>query len=237
MAQTISFVDLVLARQEKYLPDRNAPANTRTAVRVTADGLVWVIDLAMIVLNTNSLRYVDCMLGIMHDDGLFTSRIVERCLDRDGKTITKLLTLENALLFINTFPCVNTEAFRSKACEILTNALAPAKSNKRKRESEKQISYIICCDVDTFPDTVFLGRSDDIPATLAGINNPLAKHSQKLLAMTPTYHPLRDEKVTWAFFDEHRVPHTRFFKTSVESVQSLFKRIKTDFDDEHNALI
>ena len=232
MATTISFSDLVLARQEKYLPDRNAPANTRTAVRVTEDGLVWVMDLAMIILNTNSLRYVDCILGVMTDDGLFTSRILERCLDRDGKTPTKLLTLENAVLLVMTLPCVNTPAFLAGVCDTLTIALAPAKSNKRKRESDKQISYIICTNVDRFPDHVLLTSTDDIPATLTEISLT----GPRLLAMTPTYHPIRDEKVTHAFFDEHRVPHSNFFKTSVESVQSLFKRIKEDFDEEHNDL-
>ena len=232
MPEIISFADLVLARQEKYIADRNAPAITRTAVRVTADGLVWVVDLAMIVLNTNSLSYAESMIRVLNEEGLFTSRIIQRCLHTDNKVPTKLLTLENALLFINTLPCVNTPAFRSEACRILTNALNPPKCNKRKRESDKRISYIICTNVERFPDMVLLTSTDDIPATLTEISLT----GPRLLAITPTYHPIRDEKVTYAFFDEHRVPHSRFYKTSVESVQSLFKCIKTEFDEENNAL-
>ena len=228
MSKTISFADVLLARQEKYLPDRTSP-NTRTAVRVTEDGLVWAIDLAMIVLNTNSLMLTECMLGDW--SGLFTSRNIQRCLHTDGRK-TQLLTLEDAVLLVMTLLTVNTQAFLASVCATLTEALTPQKSNKRKRESDesksvKKISYIICTNVDRFPDYVLLTKTDDIPATLTEISLT----GPRLLAMVPTYHPIRDEKVTHAFFNEHKVGC--FFKTSLKSVQSLFKCIKAGFDEEH----
>ena len=229
MSKTISFVDLVLARQEKYLPDRTQ-ANTRTAIRVTEDGLVWAMDLAMIVLDTNSLMLTECMLRDLNVDGLY----VQRCLHTDGR-LTQLLTLENAILLVMTLPSVNTQAFLASVCETLTEALAPPKSNKRKRESDesksvKKISYIICTNVDRFPDYVLLTKTDDIPATLTEISVT----GPRLLAIVPTYHPIRDEKVTHAFFNEHKVGC--FFKTSLKSVQSLFKCIQAGFDEEHQGL-
>ena len=229
MSKTISFVDLVLARQEKYLPDRTQ-ANTRTAIRVTEDGLVWAMDLAMIVLDTNSLMLTECMLRDLNVDGLY----VQRCLHTDGR-LTQLLTLENAILLVMTLPSVNTQAFLASVCETLTEALTPPKSNKRKRESDesksvKKISYIICTNVDRFPDYVLLTKTDDIPATLTEISVT----GPRLLAMVPTYHPIRDEKVTHAFFNEHKVGC--FFKTSLKSVQSLFKCIQAGFDEEHQGL-
>ena len=240
MSKTISFVDLVLARQEKYLPDRNAPAITRTAVRVTEDDLVWVMDLAMIVLNTNSLKYAECMIRGLNEDGLFTSRIIERCLHTDGRT-TKLLNLENAVLFIKAIPGVNTPAFLSRACEILTNALAPPKSKKRKRgedqedqedREDREISYMICTQSSAFPEMVYIGETDDVPGALTEMYEWTAPKPHRLVAMVPTYYPIRDEKTIHAFFDDQCVS-PGLFKTSVESVQRFFKRIKADFDEEH----
>ena len=194
----------------------------------------------MIVLNTNSLKYAECILGVMNEDGLFTSdRIIIRSLHTehtDWTISTKLVTLENALMLIKTIPCVNTEAFKSRACEILTNALAPSYKRKREEDQEdREISYIICTQSLEFPEIVFIGETDDVPGTLAAICEFTAPKPHKLVAMVPTYYPIRDEKTIHAFFDDQCVS-PGLFKTSVESVQRFFKRIKADFDEEHRGV-
>ena len=90
--------------------------------------------------------------------------------------------------------------------QFLTDALA-----KRKREEDPEVAYLYGTVSDAFPGLIKIGQTTNVNTSCA----------HRLVAVVPTYEPVRDEKVAHAFFDEFR-EEGEFFRVEVEALERFF---------------
>ena len=176
-----------------------------------------------------------------------------------GQSEQPVITLQGALKLIMWLPGNIAKDFRSKACDILTRYLAGdaslhsevahnasigliaasrelvsevLASGKRKREDDSDVAYVYATVSDAFPGLVKIGRTEDLDTRLGCMNTSCAPKPHRYVAIAPTYHAVRDERVIHSFFMDER-EEGEFFRTSVENVKRALARLVTsEFNEE-----
>ena len=176
-----------------------------------------------------------------------------------GQSSQPVITLQGALKLIMWLPGDMAKEFRGHACDILARyfegdstltidiahnaSIGPLAacnqfindvltSAKRKREYDVDVEYVYATESDAFPGHVKIGRTGDLDARLVSMNTSCAPKPHRYVAIAPTYHAVRDEKIVHSFFDDVRA-EGEFFRTSVNSVRRVFDRYVTaEFNDE-----
>ena len=176
-----------------------------------------------------------------------------------GQSSQPVTALPGALKIIMWLPGTMAKGFRSKACDILERHLSgdptltmqtahnaaigvvaaceefltqAMTSAKRLREADTDVSYVYCTESDAFPNLRKIGRTGDLASRLNSLNTGCAPLPHRYVAVAPTYHPVRDEKMALAYFDDVR-EEGEFIRASVASVQAFFDRyITPEYNDE-----
>ena len=211
------------------------------SVRLTKDTppLIWAVDLVMTI--TGKSRDVSgCILLTMTPDAFDPAKIIKRNLevDSDRAPMTKLVTLEHAIELVMAIPGPTTKSFRMQACDIirslavesaetahnatariglvaaceafLSDALVAAKT---KRKVDTEIGYVYGSVPEAFPDLIKIG------ATRKVINRTTPQ--QRFLAVAPTYHAARDERMAHAYFaDRHEA--NELYHVTAQELQAFF---------------
>ena len=105
------------------------------------------------------------------------------------------------------------------ACEaFLSDAFVLA---TRKREAEPELGYVYGTASEAFPGLIKIGRTGNLDARLCSLNTSCAPLPHRLVAVAPTRNPVRDERVTHAYFADQR-EEGEFFRVTVEELQAFF---------------
>ena len=176
-----------------------------------------------------------------------------------GEMLRPVITLQGAIKLIMWLPGDMAKGFRSQACDILTRYLTGdaslhaeviynarigpiaasqaflsdiLESAKRKGENDTAVEYVYGTVSDAFPGLVKIGRTQDLDARLVGMNTSCAPKPHRYIAIAPTYHAVRDERIMHSFFMDVR-EEGEFFRTSIESVKLVLARLVTaGYNDE-----
>ena len=220
-------------------------------VRVTDDvpPLLWAIDLVMAVTGKNR-NEAGMVLRRLNSDTFDSDKLLETHLSANGGKKTKLVTFEHALELIMVLPGDTAKAFRLKACDILKRHLSgdpklgvetahnasigvaaacetfisdAIASAKRKREADPELGYVYGSVSDAFPGLIKIGFTCNLDARLCSLNTSCAPLPHRFVAVAPSFHPCRDERVAHAYLADQR-EQGEFFRMTVEELQAFFDR-------------
>jgi len=92
-------------------------------VRITEDGLIWALDLVMVVTGKNNNEAGEVLRRLKHD--IFdSSKLLETHLTANGGKKTKLVSFDHALELVMVLPGKVAKEFRVQACDILKRFFA-----------------------------------------------------------------------------------------------------------------
>jgi len=235
-------------------------------VRITEDGLLYAIDLVMVVTGKNRNEAGEAIRRIPED--LFSSdRMTERKVPGKGMTKTKLVKFEDAIELIMVLPGKMSRSCRKQMADVivryldgdfsLVNEIAENQKigrlnsyanfaqriladTEKETKSETSFGYIYAFSSPAFPGSIKIGRSIDVIRRLSQLNTGCAPAPHVIIATAPTFDNVRDEKMAHEFFSEFR-DAGEFFKVSEEDVKRYFKntvaaRFRMELHKKTNAL-
>jgi Meiotically up-regulated gene 113 len=221
-------------------------------VRITEDGLLWAVDLVMVVTGKNR-DDSGWVLRNLKSENFDPSKMIHINLKANGGLKTKLVTFAHALELVMVLPGPLAKKFRVAICDILkryfegdeslfdeiqyNKAMGPLEAckdfmsqssdlGKRMREDDDEVSYVYCTESAAYPGLVKIGHTKNLAARLSSGNTFCAPAPHGLVAVAASFHPARDEKMAHAFFHEQRA-EGEFFRTNPVDVIKFFGRYIT----------
>jgi len=247
LASIISFEEIVKGRD--------------ASARVTDDGLLYAIDLVMVVTG-HSRDYAGWVLRNI-PDGTFTSeKFTQRQLSTRGGPKTKLISFEDAIELVMVLPGNCAKKIRIQIANIIKRYIQGDKAmhselDKNKTQGiqktcmsilNKAISsqktdeipttkYIYATYSEAFPGLVKIGRAKDVKARISSGNTMCAPKPHKVIAMAPTLDAVRDETMAHAYFAPHRVEGEFFTISHLSVAVFLENHINKMYQQELKELI
>ena len=231
--RTISFSTVV--------KDRNAQ------VRVTEDGLLHAVELAVLVTGKNSH---DAAKDLRNLSDFQESKFVIRQMARGHPT--KLIKFEDAVELVMVLPGKMAKAYRQKFAEVIVRYLdgdlsmcteiarnkemgkvdsylqfaqkitTEVLEDKTQKPSEMPpTSYVYATKTPAFPGLIKIGKTVKVANRLSQLNTSCAPAPHVIVAVAPTFDNDRDEKAAHTFFAGSR-QEGEFFKISDEEAKNYF---------------
>ena len=209
-------------------------------VRITSDGLLYAVDLVMVMTGKNCNNSNECLRDL--NPSLFNR---EKFLIRSR---SRLVTFENAIELIMVLPgkiakqqkklfadiiiryldgdtslcnevVSNKELGRWKSCEkFVKNTL---KANPVKK-CFPEVSYVYATQSQAFPGLLKIGKSCNVAKRVSTLNTGCAPSPHVVVALAPTFNPDRDESLAHTFYNSVR-EEGEFFRVTQEEVKDFFQ--------------
>jgi hypothetical protein len=228
--QTISFSEII--------------KNTHATVRVTDDGLLYAVDLTMVVTgkNQNDAGHVIRNLG---EENFQSVNFIKRQISSHGGYKTKLVSFEHAIELIMVLPGKMAKQVRKQMKDIIVRYLdgdtsmcseiqanrEMGKVNSYARFASKavnnvkteipQAGYVYATKSQAFPGLIKIGKTINVSNRLSQLNTSCAPAPHVIVAVAPSFDEDRDEKTAHAFFATSR-RQGEFFELTDEEVKAYF---------------
>ena len=218
------------------------------SVRITEDGLIYAIDLVMVV--TGQQRdHAGKTLRNLSDEIFPSSKFIVESRPGKGYAKTKLLRLEDSIELIMVLPGKLSRNCRKTMADVITryldgdlNLIGEIADNKKMGKVNSYANFaqsvleatvgqieppmptsgwLYGTETKVFPGLIKVGRAMDVDARISSGNTFCRPAPHVVVAAVPTFDPVRDEKRAHAFFANER-EEGEFFRTSKEAVQAYF---------------
>jgi T5orf172 domain len=231
MAHTISFADVVKGRDAE--------------VRVTADKLIYVVDLVMVMTGKDQNQAGEVLRRLV-DNGFFNkSNFILR---NTGTTRqTKLVSYLDAMNLVMILPGKIAKATRTQFASIIERYIigdlsliqeieANAETNaalikmiktsnlliqRRLQLISQQKAYVYAVKSEAFPEYIKIGRTYDLKKRIDSINTSMPIHPYRLLAAFETFDSKVEELKAHKHFNKYR-GSGEFFKVGKAPVLAYF---------------
>ena len=218
-----------------------------SCVRVTADGLLYAVDLVVVITGKPKNEAAE-VLRRLSEDFFSQGKITKRDTGGRGNSRTKMVSFTNALELVMVLPGNLVKALRLQFINIIKRYLAGdhsmvqelernsksldpvhviaredqtlAKRRKPNKPLIPQIFYIYATFSAAFPGLVKIGRSANVKTRLSSGNTFAAPCPHQVIAVAPTFDPKRDEKLAHDHFAQFR-QNGEFFEISHEDITSF----------------
>lgn len=233
-----------------------------SSVRVTDDGLLFAVDLVMVVTGKNCNHSNECLRQI--DKDIFKqAKFIERQIHKRGGYTTRLIKFQDAIELIMVLPGKTAKHIRKQFADIIVRYLDGDRSLCSEVEANKtigkaksyskfasngmkkiehddakkaleipQTNYVYATKSLAFPGLVKIGNTGNLAQRLSGLNVSCAPAPHVIVAVAPTFDMNRDEKAAHMFFSNSR-REGEFFELSDEVVISYFTtHITTQYNAE-----
>lgn len=236
----------------KFLSFEEIVHGRDATVRITDDGMLFVVDLVVVV--TGKSRDDASKVIRMIPENIFQStKYVMHSMPGKGMGRTKLLKFEDAIELIMVLPGKISKVCRKQMAEIIIRYLDGDSSllneivenhnvgrvnsyanfvqricadTEKETKSVTSFGYLYALSSPAFPGHIKIGRSIDVFRRLAQLNTGCAPNPHVVIATAPTFNNVKDEKKAHRFFSKFRGAG-EFFKVSEEVVKRYFKHVVT----------
>jgi len=219
------------------------------SVRVTVDGLIYAVDLVMVVTGKDR-DHASQTIRLIARDHFDPANFIKQSLP--GKGRTKLVSFQHAIDLIMVLPGRLSKLYRKlfadvliryldgdlSMCQEIANNKAVGKlrsysafaqrvlhdvNNAERSRSQEMppTTYIYATKSDAFPGLIKIGRTVDVPKRVSQLNTGCAPAPHMVIAVAPTFDNVRDERLAQAFFAESR-REGEFFEISEDSAREFF---------------
>jgi hypothetical protein len=245
MAKCISFEEIIEGRD--------------SSVRVTEDGLIFAVDLAVAVTG-KSRDEAGMAIRRIPEEIFSKTKIIQRSTPGKGNAKTKMLSLENSIEFLMILPGKLAKMCRQKMADTITRYLDgdlvlinEIIDNKKmgqvnsylkfaqqnltyfEQHSTASFGYIYAFASPAFPGCIKIGRSIDVERRLVQLNIACSPAPLVIIATAPSFDNVRDERKAHQHFIDFRQAG-EFFNVSEEVVKTYFKDVITvKFQEELEA--
>ena len=231
-------------------------------VRVTDDGLLYAVDLAMVVTGKNRDDSGKALRNIS-DEIFLSGKFAARRISRHGGYKTKLVSFEHAIELIMVLPGQMAKRVRKQFKDIIvryldgdTSMCSEIEANKvmGKSKSYSQFAnnimhvisdenlklayemprtcYVYATKSTAFPGLVKIGKSMDVSKRLIGLNTSCKPAPHVIVAVAPTFDQDRDEKTAHSFFSSARREGEFFELEDAEVLVYFTTHITTQYNSE-----
>ena len=228
-------------------------------VRVTEDGMLWVIDLIMAITGKKRDDAGKALRRIP-DDVFSSINFIERNMAGKGNYQVKVISPQNAIELVMVLPGKISKMFRKKMADVIIRYLdgdqsmcheivangnmgmiksytnfAQKIASEVECQEQSTFGYIYATSSSAFPGLLKIGRAVDVAKRVSQLNTGCAPAPHVVVAVAPSLDYARDEKMTHDKFAEKR-REGEFFEISKEEVCDYFRNtIAAAFNDELNS--
>jgi len=220
-------------------------------VRITDDGLLYAVDLCMVVTGHNR-DDAGKTLRRLSDEIFSSEKFSERNTGGSGGSRTKLVSFEDAIELIMVFPGKMARRIRKQFKDVIvryldgdTTMCIEIQANKDMGKSKSytqfankimhnivdeiskkayempQTCYVYATKSPAFPGLIKIGKTENVCNRLAQLNTSCAPAPHVIVAVAPTFDKDRDEKTAHAFFSSAR-REGEFFELEEAEVLAYF---------------
>lgn len=221
------------------------------SVRVTEDGLLYAVDLAMVMTGKDRDHAGQAIRSI--SDEIFSSlKFHDKNTGGKGNSKTKLVSFEHAVQLIMVLPGKIAKQVRKQFSHIIVRYLDGDRSMCHEIEANQAMGkvksyskfasdimsrmdkdvesnkpampptfYIYATKSPAFPGLIKIGKTVDVANRLTSLNTSCAPAPHVIVAVAPTFDKDRDEKTAHAFFSSAR-REGEFFELEDKDVLDYF---------------
>lgn len=196
------------------------------SVRVTHDGLLYAVDLVMVVTGKNR-DDAGKALRRLTDDIFQSDQMSVRPSDNGGHP-TKLLTFQNALKLVMVLPGRVAKETRTQFANIIRRYMAGDYSmiseNRKERNDYQRIKrhgFVYMIESEAFPNFVKIGRAQNLEQRLDQINFAMPIMQYHLVACFETEDCAYSEKRAHKHFSTYHHSREFFVMNSEEKAHAI----------------
>lgn len=217
------------------------------SVRVTEDGMIYAIDLAMVVTGKNRDN-AGMAIRRIPEETFPSVKMTQRSLPGKGNGKTKLLSFQDSIELIMVLPGKISKICRKRMADVITryldgdmNLVSEIATNRRigkilsysrfaqsvlskveKEEKPTTFGYVYAFASPAFPGLIKIGKSIDVKRRLSQLNTGCAPDPLVVIATAPSFDNTRDEKLAHQHFAALR-REGEFFQLSEEDAKAYFE--------------